>query len=302
VTDIKRFRFTPILGWSATRYDIFSICKRKYYYQYYAKYDPELPRRSIDRYADLVSVPLETGGIVHHVIEVLLHRLQTTTERIDRAKFDDFARRATEHRLESKEFEELVYGQVGGLSADDLLPKIELCLENLLESPRYQWLTDVAIGSADRWLIDPPGYGETRIDDLKVYCKVDFLFPVDDELHIVDWKTGQVDPDKHRRQLMGYSTWASYHYEVPAEKVVPSIAYLQPVYEEVHETFNAFDLESFAIQVRAETDEMYEYCRDIDKNIPIEKASFPKVDNMRICAYCKFRGICWPEDYPVEWG
>lgn len=300
MADIKRFPFTPILGWSATRYDTFSICKRKYFYQYYAKYDPEIPKRRIDGFKELVSVPLETGAIVHKVVEVLLNRLQTTTERIDREKFFDFAERTTEHRLERAEFEEIVYGQLDTLAAEDLLPKIRLCLANLLESERFKWLTDVAIESAESWLIDPPGYGETRIDDLKVYCKVDFMFPVGDELHIVDWKTGQIDPDKHRRQLMGYSTWAAYHYDVPADRVKPTIAYLQPDYEEVHETFNAFDLESFAIQVRAETAEMYEYCRDVDNNIPLEKEQFPKVDNMRICEYCKFRGLCWPEQFPVS--
>ena len=46
--ELKRFDYTPILGWSMTRYDVFSICKRKYYYQYYAKYDPEFPRVRIE--------------------------------------------------------------------------------------------------------------------------------------------------------------------------------------------------------------------------------------------------------------
>jgi CRISPR/Cas system-associated exonuclease Cas4 (RecB family) len=302
LTEIKRFRYTPILGWSASRYGTFDICKRKYFYQYYGKFDPEIPKRRIDQFKALVSVPLETGSLVHHVIEVLLNRLQTTTERIDRERFLDFARRSTEHRLERKAFEETTYGLLDGLTADDLMPKIQLCLDNLLASERYAWLKTIAIDSAGSWVIDPPGYGETRIDDLKVYCKVDFLFPIEGELHIVDWKTGQVDPDKHRRQLMGYSTWASFHFEVPADQVKPTIAYLQPEYSEVHETFNDFDLESFAIQVRAETTEMYEYCRDVSNNIPIDKAGFPKVDNRRICDYCKFRGICWPDEYPVDWG
>jgi hypothetical protein len=148
-------------------------------------------------------------------------------------------------------------------------------------------------------VIDPPGYGESRLGDLKVYCKVDFMFPIDDELHIVDWKTGKEDPEKHRKQLLGYSTWASFHFDVEAALVKPSIAYLKPDYREVHETFNTFDLENFAIQVRAETQEMYEYCRDVKNNIPLDKKEFEKVDKQAICRHCNFRGLCFPEQYPA---
>ena len=297
MSGVKRFKYTPILGWSATRYDTFSICKRKYYYQYYAKYDPDMPRRQIDRYKELVSVPLEIGAITHKVIEVLLNRLKRTDEAIDREKFFDFTKRMTEHRVANKQFDEEVYGQVERVEPEDLLPTIEGSLSNLLASDRYRWLVEEAIGTRAEWVIDPPGYGETRIEDLKVYCKVDFMFPVGDDLHIVDWKTGKEDPDKHRKQLLGYSTWASYHFEVEAARVMPSIAYLKPEYCEVHETFNTFDLENFAIQVKAETEEMYDYCRDVKNNIPIAKEEFPRVDKESICSYCNFRGVCFPEEY-----
>lgn len=300
MSEIKRFPFTPILGWSATRYDTFSICRRKYFYQYYSKYDPELPKRRIDRFKGLVSIPLEIGAVVHQVIEVLLNRLKTTAEDVDRPKFYDFAQRQTEHQISSQTFDELVYNQAEDIELGDLFPKIEDCLTNLLSSRRFDWLVTEAITTSDRWVIDPPGYGESRLGDLKVYFKVDFLFPVGEELHIVDWKTGKKDPDKHRKQLLGYSTWTSYHFEVDASMVRPSIAYLQPEYEEVQEQFNAFDLENFAIQIRAETDEMYEYCRDVENNIPLEKSEFPKIDDDRICGVCKFRGLCFPDRYPTQ--
>jgi hypothetical protein len=300
LSEIKRFPFTPILGWSATRYDTFSICRRKYYYQYYAKYDSVLPKRRIDRYKELVSIPLEVGGIVHQVVEVLLNRLKTTAEDVDRERFFEFAQRETEHHIATQPFEETVYGLMNSIHLEDLFPKIEACLGNLLESGRFEWLVTDAIPTSDRWVIDPPGYGESRLGDLKVYFKVDFLFPVGKELHIVDWKTGKKNPDKHRKQLLGYSTWASYHFDVGASRVRPSIAYLQPEYEEVREQFDEFDLESFAIQIRAETDEMYEYCRDVANNIPLAKSEFPKINDDRISGVCKFRGLCFPEKYPSQ--
>lgn len=298
--EIRRFAYTATLGWSSSRYDLFSICKRRYFYQYYAKYDQEIPKGRIERFKALVSAPLETGAIVHKAIEVLLNRLKTTPEDIDREEFFDLAKRETGHRPRIKAFEEAVYGDVKELEVKDLLPKIQECLKNLLASERFDWLVNDVIASSDQWIIDPPGYGESRIGTLKVYCKVDFLFPIGEELHIIDWKTGKPDPDKHRKQLIGYSTWASYHFDAEPVDVRPTIAYLHPNYHEVHETFNAFDLENFAIQVRAETEEMYKYCRDVDNNIPLDKAEFPLVDNQRICAFCNYRGICYPDQYPAQ--
>jgi hypothetical protein len=299
MSPIKRFPFTPILGWSMSRYDMFSICKRKYFYHYYGKYDPEVPMRLIQELKQLSAVPLATGIAVHTVIQVLLNRLMRTSQDIDREQFFDFAFRRTKQRADSESFHEVYYREREAVVVEDLYPKVQSCLENLLESDRYRWLVEEAIATRDRWVIEPPGYGETRMDGLKTYFKVDFLFPIGDQLHILDWKTGKRDPEKHRKQLVGYSAWASYHFEVGVQKVVPTIAYLDPQYAEVEEVFNAFDLEHFAIQVRAESEEMQEYCRDVEQNIPAEKSEFPLIDDPRICSHCEFRGLCFPDQYPI---
>jgi CRISPR/Cas system-associated exonuclease Cas4 (RecB family) len=298
--QIKHFPFTHILGWSATRYDLFSVCKRRYFFHYYAKYDLEIQVRRLTRFKELVTLPLETGGIVHQVIEALLNRLKSTTQDIDRPRFHAYADNLIAQSLEQKPFEEVVYGEVSQIDPADLAPKIHACLDNLLASRRYAWLVEEAVATAPEWIIDPPGYGETRLQDLKVYCKVDFLFPLGDELHIVDWKTGKTDSAKHRKQLLGYATWAAHHFEVDPTVIQPSIAYLHPEYSEVHQNFTAVDLENFAVQVRAETEEMYEYCRDVTQNIPLDKPAFPTVDDERICRYCAYRGVCFPDRYPAK--
>ena len=296
---VRQYPYTPILGWSLSRYDLFSICKRRYFFQYYAKYDREVSIRRLNRFKQLTNVAMETGTIVHEVIEALLRRLRTTAETIDRPRFLTYADQAIEHSLQGKTFEEVVYGETQAVDADDLRPKVHACLENLLASDRYRWLVDEAAKASGQWIIDPPGYGETRLDQLKVYIKVDVLFPLGDEIHILDWKTGKIDSGKHRKQLVGYATWASIHFGIAPERVRPTIAYLYPAYEEVQQSFTNADLQAFAVQVRAETNEMYEYCRDIEQNIPLDKADFPRVDDERVCAQCAFRGICFPMRYPV---
>ncbi len=300
MSPIKRFPFTDILGWSATRYETFSLCKRKYFYQYYSKYDPEVPKRLIQELKSLSSIPLEIGSVAHDIIQKLLNRLRLTSQDIDRSMFFDTAFREARHHAGSNSFQEVCYGTREAVTEEDLYPKVQVCLENLLESDRYRWLVEQAINTSGEWIIEPPGYGETRLNGLKAYFKVDFLFPVVDHFHILDWKTGKTDRAKHRKQLLGYSAWASYHFEVGAEKVVPTIAYLHPRYQEVEEAFNALDLDHFGIQVRAETQEMYEYCRDVEKNIPLDKAKFGRVDDPRICSHCEYRGLCFPNEYPIR--
>jgi hypothetical protein len=298
--DIKKFPFTPILGWSNSRYSLFSICKRKYFYHYYNKYDQDMSRREIMRYRNLTTMPLEIGSIVHEVIEALLRRLRQSTDPIDTGKFVDYALEVARNAIRSKQFEEVVYGQMARISDEELAPGIQESLLNLIESQRYAWLAEKAVEHAKGWIIDPPGFGETRLGDLKAYFKVDFLFPFEDGYHIIDWKTGKADQEQHRKQLMGYATWACFHFEVEPEEVWPRIAYLRPAYLEVEETFDSSDLEHFAVQVHAETEEMYDHCRDVQANIPLDKAEFEQVDNPRICEYCNYRGICFPDQYPVD--
>ena len=189
---IKHFPFTHILGWSATRYDLFSVCKRKYFFHYYAKYNLEIQVRRLTRFKELVTLPLETGGIVRYeVVEALLNRLKATTRIWKGARFHAYADNLIAQSLEQKPFEEVVYGEVNQIDPSDLAPKIHACLDNLLASRRYAWLVEEAVATAPEWIIDPPGYDKGELQDLKVYCKVDFLFPLGDELHIVDWKTGK---------------------------------------------------------------------------------------------------------------
>ena len=114
--EIKQFPYTPQLGWSVSRYEIFTICKRQYFYQYYSKYDSEYLETTIRKYKDLVSVPLETGAIVHEMIEVMLRRLQRSSEEINTEKFLEYSKRIIQNRLENKQFEEVVYGLTDGLS------------------------------------------------------------------------------------------------------------------------------------------------------------------------------------------
>ena len=48
----------------------------------------------------------------------------------------------------------------------------------------------------------------------------------------------------------------------------------------------------FALQIRAETEEMYSLCSDVQENLPLDKESFPMITRLRFCKYCNFKELC----------
>jgi len=289
---IKRYEFSPILGWSISRYEMFSTCKRLYYYQYYAKFDPDYPRMKIDAFKNLTSLPLEIGNIVHETISTVLRRLLKSNDDIDRERFEEYVERKARENCTSKTFFEVYYGEMASVRAVDILPPIHECLTTFLESPRFGWIKNKAVASKHHWLIEPPGYGEARIDEMKIYCKVDFLFVVDGRIVILDWKTGKHDEEKHRKQLLGYSTWAARHLDVSAAEIDAIIAYLRPSYDEVKLSPGDRDLQEFAAQIRVETERMYSFCSNVLENTPLAKESFPMTSRLALCRYCNFKELC----------
>jgi ATP-dependent helicase/DNAse subunit B len=182
----QSFPFSPLLGWSISRYEIFDKCKRQYFYTYYGKYAREVPFYKIAQLKELTSVPLEIGNIVHIVLEAFLRRLQKSDAHIDENKFFQFARQKAQESFSGKTFIEDYYGALKSPSFEHTFAKIAKCLENFIASPCYNWIFMKALTNKDDWLIEPPGFGETRLNGYKAYCKMDFLFPVDGAVYILD--------------------------------------------------------------------------------------------------------------------
>lgn len=285
------FKYTAILGWSASRYETFTQCKRRYYYQYYGKYDRE-QGQLISQLKALTSIPLMIGTIVHEVIKTILQRLQKTTQTIDQQRFRVFLDKAIEQQCREKTFFEVYYGQMKSVEIKHVLPQIECCLTRFLESPRFEWFKDTALTTKDQWIIEPSGYGEARMDDLKIYCKVDCLIPMQDNTVIIDWKTGKPDLQKTTKQLTGYATWAACQDQLPAHAIDPMAVYLQPSYQETTVSLTDHDLALFREQIKQETEDMHAFCQDIEENIPLAKNSFPMTSDSQGCKFCNFRELC----------
>ncbi len=112
---LRRYDFTYILGWSISRYDTFSLCRRRYYYSYYGKYDPDYHRERIARLKNLTNVPMETGSIFHEMTATLLRRFLKSDAELDRGRFFEHARQLTEKTCSEREFEEVYFGQIDAI-------------------------------------------------------------------------------------------------------------------------------------------------------------------------------------------
>ncbi len=295
LNNIKRYDYSDILGWSLSRYDKFKLCRRQYYFDYYGKYDTECPRSKINALKSMTSTALETGNIIHDTIKAFLERLLKSEEPVDSERFLDYARKKTDEYCGAKTFAEVYYKQLKNIDTDWIYENVKMGLNNFIGSDRFRWIIEKAITNKTGWIIEPPGYGETRIDGMKAYCKVDFLFPVDGDIFILDWKTGKPDEKKHSKQLIGYSTWAANNFSKEPARIFPGTAYLLPKYSEISIKVSVSDIKAFSDTVKTETGEMYAALKSIEQNIPKEKKEFATTSNMKICGFCNYRELCFPK-------
>jgi hypothetical protein len=286
------YPFTPALGWSISRYELFDKCKRQYFYQYYSKFVKNAPLYKMTKLKELTSVPLEIGNAVHDCMEALLSRLQKSDSSIDEERFFKFADDKLREYFSKKTFMEIYYKQAESLNTDSASERVRVCLDNFINGPCYSWLYMKAITNRTGWMIEPPGYGETRLDGMKAYCKMDFLFPVGDEVYILDWKTGAKDQVKHSAQLMGYAVAANSNFSIPWNRIFPKIVYLYPQYDEFEISFREDELTSFFETIRAQTAEMQAFCRDVEQNIPLDISEFSPTPSPGLCRNCKFQELC----------
>lgn len=288
----RKFLFTDQLGWSYSRNATFLDCRRKYYYEYYGKYDI-LNVLRISVLKNLTNIPLEVGNISHKVIKKLLERLQKTESPLDEERFYGYAYKEGLNIFRTKQFEEIYYREKERIDYDEeIFPKVRASLENFIASERFAWILEEALAYKNEWIIEPEGYGECRIDDQKAYCKVDFLFPIEDAIHVLDWKTGKPHFEKHMTQLVGYATWVHFHFGKELDQIKTAVAYLLPDYREHIPDISDVDFAMLSDKIRKETDAMYEYCAEPELNIPLPKEDFPMREPSDFCNYCKYRELC----------
>lgn len=65
---------------------------------------------------------------------------------------------------------------------------------------------------------------------------------------------------------MSYTSWACFHLNKDLDKITTILSYLKPEYNETIIPMDDFDFKSFYRQVKKETYEMRDYCKDAAEN------------------------------------
>ncbi len=110
---------------------------------------------------------------------------------------------AEQHRV--ADYAEVYYGHETQIDTEEMADTVLSAVTNLIESERFGRFAQQASAATEPWIIDPEGFGETQVEGLKAYCKVDFMIPKQDHLHIFDWKTVKEREGKHCIQMRGYA-------------------------------------------------------------------------------------------------
>ena len=296
ILKLKLMPRTKHLGWSYSRNNVFELCKRRYYYEYYGGRDLDNAPK-IFWLKDLTSVPLEIGNITHLTIEKILAEYRKSPGSIDTERILIYVQRQGERTRETKTFADIYYKQRENVDIEnEIVQPVLSSIMNFMKSPRHEWIRGQALATADDWIVElkePYVYGECLMGRWKAFAKVDAMFPVGHEFHIFDWKTGESGKySQFDIQMKAYASWAKYHLDAPISKIRTYIVLLQPEFSERPLQFNEADMESFLQLVEKQTEAMYDYCVEPDFNMPKPKDAFPMTPHVKLCQHCNFRELC----------
>ncbi len=297
--ELKTYDYSSILGWSFSRYSLFNTCKRKYFYNYYPRKDKDFDFKTISLFKELKSIPLAIGDLSHTIIGKILTRIEDDQTEINIPVLEKRISSQVQYFLDNNNFLETRLDSNVEINFRQLQPKILEVVHNFLNSERFDWLKKAARVSDDSWLVESTGYGETRIDELKAYIKIDFLFKKEGDWFVFDWKSGK-EKAAHKFQLIGYAAWVNKSLGFDLKAIKPIISYLHPEYKEITIPISKDDIDSFSLTLKEQTVEMQSFCSDIENNIPLEKSNFPLLDVRAVCSHCNFQELCFGLPSEIE--
>jgi len=296
--NFDKHEFTWKLGWSNSRMNYFNQCKRKYAYMYYSKH---LCSNAL-KLKELTTIPLEIGNMFHDFMMVYLQRMQKTTDEPNMNKLYEFIDDMCITQCQVKTFIETYYDKQNVDIIEDISKPVKKYFDNFYNSDLFRQINSIPLEyrTNQYWNIEGgsrPGvkiFGETRIDDMKCYSKLDFIFidPVADLIHIIDWKTGQTEEDKHIKQMQTYAAAISeLNPDLNVNIITPICVYVNEDCKELETNITDEVIQKAKDEIRQEIEDMESYLIDVVNNTPKPLDYFPCSES-KLCKSCQFQEIC----------
>jgi CRISPR/Cas system-associated exonuclease Cas4 (RecB family) len=295
----RKYPFSWEPGWSFSRMNTLRSCLRMYWYEYYGKrFAPEHEKNRIMELSQLSRVPFELGNAVHQTIAEILKDLQINGKVISLEEAKDTAVNKFEILVSNRP---LVEKRLGIILSEEEIEKIHGQIKTSMTTfYGTKWLTMMQAmprKTWNDWLIDPPGYGEFRIEGRKAYAKPDLVFGYKDGRHyLVEWKSGKPHRDQNLVQVQAYLFYANDIMGIPLESTVGVVQYLTYPSEKPIEVegrlVNPMEMKN---KIISELKLIESLCEDVATNTPKPIGHFAKATEPGYCELCKYREICRPD-------
>jgi len=293
--------------WSYSRREVLNQCLRKYYFQYHAanKATKENEhKKSVKEYKKLSNKHLIFGNIIHRLIELSFNKKgeipwrQSNLESFGRKMIDDALKlskslKGLDNFPDSPPnapkhiFSEIVFQEVSSYSLkDEGYEKLKTSLNNFFQSTKF---SDLRIGGSTANSLVEQHSNFKLAEEVTVIGKLDLAYFKEDELNIIDWKTGENAIEDSSLQLSVYALWASNKYQIEPEKIKISKAY---VYADSLDTsiFNTNELNRAKARIHQDA-ELIRELKPFAKQAEI--GAFDKCESELICQQCNFKRICY---------
>ena len=293
-------------SWSRTRDNVFQECRRRYYYQYYGAWggwhaQAEATIRALYILKQLGTRQMWAGRLVHEAVERSFLALRSGHALSETSLIDDTVRQMREewkgsrihaYRESPKRtglFEHEYGVPVRASEWQALRDHVIRCLRNFHRLPL---LGEIKRTPTERWILIED-IGSFPWEGTRVLTAPDFgYWDQSDRLQLVDWKTGGGGDDASL-QLGGYALYALEVLGVD----LPRVDLLEVNLREGKVTSHPWDeasLDRVREHVRFSVRAMKAYLRDPEKNLA-DESNFERTEDLRICRWCNFRGVCRPE-------
>jgi hypothetical protein len=296
---------TNEVSWSRKRAGLLGGCPRRYFYQYYLKWEgwnPEAAaeRRLAYRLSLMTTLPRLAGIAVHETIRRLLwsakarRPLTRDPEELAAAMMrqtwiDARSRRWEERPKQCPPVFELYYQD--GVPREEIVRFGQIARKAVRAFAASPLFKRIAATDPATWLAvdEPIRFGDAPaclVDESRVWCRPDFAIQEGDSVAIYDWKTG-ARKDDDRLQLLAYALHAWHQWGFPPGKIRCSAVYLGETIEEVPFEVTQAGLEEVLALIRADLARM----RELDGRSH-DMESFAVDPKPAVCAWCEFQEIC----------
>jgi hypothetical protein len=294
-------------SWSRTRDNAFQECRRRYYYQYYGSWggwDPQADPaiRTLYVLKQLGSRQMWAGRLVHEAIERSLLALRHGHALSEASLVDDTVRqmrdewkgsRGRVYRDSPKKtglFEHEYGVPIRNSEWQALRDHVMRCLRNFHRLPL---LAEIKRTPTDRWILIED-IGSFNWEGTQIRTAPDFGYWSEaNRLQLIDWKTGGGNGEGASLQLGGYALYALEVLRVD----LPRVDLLEVNLREGKVSRHPWDessLDRVREHIRLSVRAMKAYLKDPETNLA-DEANFEKTEELRICRWCNFRGVCRPE-------